>query len=596
MLGGVARGLAGHLGLPVTWVRLVFLGLFLADGLGALLYAVFWFFVPLGVGGVDGAAPRARSSRPRADGRRRLRKPDKGQIFALLALLVGAVVFVGNVDLGSGADALHLADAARSARASPWSGGRRTTRGGPAGWRSAAAGGRSRWPAALAGVALVGRGRRRLLRAAGLRPPTSARPAGRARRPRRHRAAGRPLPGPDDPGPLRGAPDAHPRPGARRGRRPRPRLRAAHPDPDPAQRGRRPARSRRLARAQERELRDWLYKPEGTGKDEDDEPDTLAEAVQADRRRGRGQARRPHRGRRRRRLPARRRSWPRRCRPRARRWSTPPSTVARAAPCRSSPRSRARRSSCPYATAARASTSTRYPPTAWASENRSSAAWSATAARRGCARCPDGGTEVELEMERAERRQMTDGRAQRRGDTAAGTGAATGGCRVRCPRRRPPDVPYRRAGRDRPDRARPASRSSARPPTSTRRSRSSRRPAPRSSSSTSTCPGGGGVEVLRRCAPLMARRRAAGPLPRAVRLGRGRGRHRRDPRRRPRLRHQDDHRHRPGRLHLPGPGGRRGLLARGWPASSSTPSPPPTPRRSTRTWTGSPSASARCCG
>ncbi|MFF2650994.1 PspC domain-containing protein, partial [Streptomyces sp. NPDC058045] len=53
-LGGVARGLAGHLGLPVVWVRVIFLGLFLADGLGALLYAAFWFFVPLGVGGVGG--------------------------------------------------------------------------------------------------------------------------------------------------------------------------------------------------------------------------------------------------------------------------------------------------------------------------------------------------------------------------------------------------------------------------------------------------------------------------------------------------------------------------------------------------------------
>ncbi|CAM5515248.1 hypothetical protein SMICM304S_08208 [Streptomyces microflavus] len=33
-----------------------------------------------------------------------------------------------------------------------------------------------------------------------------------------------------------------------------------------------------------------------------------------------------------------------------------------------------------------------------------------------------------------------------------------------------------------------------------------------------------------------------------------------------------------------------------WLASSWTPSPPRTPRRSTRTWTASPSASARCCG
>lgn len=76
MLGGVARGLAGHLGLPVAWVRFVFLGLFFADGLGALLYAVFWIVVPLGVGGVE--APRSVFETG-VDGRRRLRKPDKGR-------------------------------------------------------------------------------------------------------------------------------------------------------------------------------------------------------------------------------------------------------------------------------------------------------------------------------------------------------------------------------------------------------------------------------------------------------------------------------------------------------------------------------------
>ncbi|GGU10549.1 hypothetical protein GCM10010289_34690 [Streptomyces violascens] len=37
MLGGVARGLAGHLGLPVVWVRVAFLGLLSINGLGALL-------------------------------------------------------------------------------------------------------------------------------------------------------------------------------------------------------------------------------------------------------------------------------------------------------------------------------------------------------------------------------------------------------------------------------------------------------------------------------------------------------------------------------------------------------------------------------
>ena len=104
MLGGVARGLAGHLGLPVPWVRLVFLALFVVDGLGAIVYAAFWFVVPLGVGGV-GAADARRASEPAArtgpDGLRIFaRKPDNGQVLALLALVVGLAIFVNNVDMG----------------------------------------------------------------------------------------------------------------------------------------------------------------------------------------------------------------------------------------------------------------------------------------------------------------------------------------------------------------------------------------------------------------------------------------------------------------------------------------------------------------
>ncbi|MYT68590.1 MULTISPECIES: ATP-binding protein [unclassified Streptomyces] len=103
-LGGVARGLAGHLGLPVVWVRLVFVGLFMADGLGALLYAAFWFFVPLGVGGVGADRPLTSSvltTEISADGRRRLvaRRPDKGQILALVLMVIVAMIFVQNVHL-----------------------------------------------------------------------------------------------------------------------------------------------------------------------------------------------------------------------------------------------------------------------------------------------------------------------------------------------------------------------------------------------------------------------------------------------------------------------------------------------------------------
>lgn len=50
MLGGVAHGLAVHLGLPVSWVRVAFVLLFFAQGIGGLLYAAFWFVVPIGIG------------------------------------------------------------------------------------------------------------------------------------------------------------------------------------------------------------------------------------------------------------------------------------------------------------------------------------------------------------------------------------------------------------------------------------------------------------------------------------------------------------------------------------------------------------------
>ena len=55
MLGGVANGLAAHLGIGTFWVRVAFVVLLLGNGLGALLYAAFWFAVPMGLRA--GAAP-----------------------------------------------------------------------------------------------------------------------------------------------------------------------------------------------------------------------------------------------------------------------------------------------------------------------------------------------------------------------------------------------------------------------------------------------------------------------------------------------------------------------------------------------------------
>lgn len=88
LLGGVARGLAGHLGLPVAWVRVAFVVLFFTNGLGALLYAVFWFVVPLGAGGVD-------------DGYKPARKPDRGYIFAAVVLIATLIALGENAQFGT---------------------------------------------------------------------------------------------------------------------------------------------------------------------------------------------------------------------------------------------------------------------------------------------------------------------------------------------------------------------------------------------------------------------------------------------------------------------------------------------------------------
>ncbi|WP_299532433.1 ATP-binding protein [uncultured Streptomyces sp.] len=274
LLGGVARGLAGHLGLPVVWVRFVFLGLFFADGLGTLLYAVFWIVVPLGVGGVE---PQRSLFEPAPDGRRRFRAPDKGQVFALVALIVGALIFVGNVDMGSDADryiwptlligagSVLVWRQADNARRAQWMDvGRRR--------------GVLRIARALAGVALVGLGLAAFMVVRG-----SAAQLGNVITAAIAVLTGIALLA----GPylVRMTQDLS----AERLMRIRAQERAevaAHVHDSvlhtltliqrSADDG---AEVRRLARAQERELRNWLYNPGGTGKDGDDEPETLAEAV-----------------------------------------------------------------------------------------------------------------------------------------------------------------------------------------------------------------------------------------------------------------------------------------------------------------------------
>lgn len=277
MLGGVARGLAGHLGLPVLWVRVVFVALFMAEGLGALLYAVFWFVVPLGIGGVE--APRPETSRTRS-GRPRLlaRKPDKGQIFALIALIIGASIIGSNFHLGRanayvlpvlliGAGVALVWRQADNSRRAQWL--EISRRKGPRLWARGAA-----------GVLLVGAGVTGIVVMQG-----TVRNLGAVLQAALAVVVGIALLA----GPylVRMTQDLTEERLMRIRAQERAEV-AAHVHDSVLhtltliqRNADDPREVARLARAQERELRAWLYRPEGRGKDEVEEPETLAEAIKA---------------------------------------------------------------------------------------------------------------------------------------------------------------------------------------------------------------------------------------------------------------------------------------------------------------------------
>ncbi|WP_367135143.1 MULTISPECIES: PspC domain-containing protein [Streptomyces] len=278
MFGGVARGLAGHLGLPVSWVRLVFVALLLAQGMGAVLYAVFWFVVPLGVGGVE--APRPLPAETAPDGRRRLlaRKPDRGQVVALAALVIGAAIFVDNLHLGRANAYIWPLVLIGAGVALVW---RQADNARRAHWMQV---GRSKRVLPLArvaaGVALAAAGVTGIVVLQG-----SAEHLGTVLQASLAVLVGIALLA--GPSLVRMTQDLS----AERTMRIRAQERAevaAHVHDSVLhtltliqRNAEDPREVARLARAQERELRAWLYRPEGRGKDEAEQPDTLAEAVKA---------------------------------------------------------------------------------------------------------------------------------------------------------------------------------------------------------------------------------------------------------------------------------------------------------------------------
>ena len=99
LLGGVAAGVAEHLGVDVLWVRLAFALLSGVNGFGLAVYLALWVFTPVERPGQEpaGLAAAARSRhRPRTP----MARGDVGQLVALGAIGLGLVLLLARTRWG----------------------------------------------------------------------------------------------------------------------------------------------------------------------------------------------------------------------------------------------------------------------------------------------------------------------------------------------------------------------------------------------------------------------------------------------------------------------------------------------------------------
>jgi signal transduction histidine kinase len=103
LIGGVAAGLAHHLGLQPLTVRLSFALLAALNGFGLVLYLALWIFTPLDQVEREKDVPAGIAAATRSGKRRRRRGPrkgDLGQLAALVVLGVGLILLVQQTPLG----------------------------------------------------------------------------------------------------------------------------------------------------------------------------------------------------------------------------------------------------------------------------------------------------------------------------------------------------------------------------------------------------------------------------------------------------------------------------------------------------------------
>jgi signal transduction histidine kinase/phage shock protein PspC (stress-responsive transcriptional regulator) len=101
IIGGVAAGLARHLGLPTVWVRAAFLVLAVLGGSGILFYAGLWLVLPAQP--FDREAPGLESATRQGKRPGRIRRlADSGPAIALVALGLGLVLTAEAIFGGNG--------------------------------------------------------------------------------------------------------------------------------------------------------------------------------------------------------------------------------------------------------------------------------------------------------------------------------------------------------------------------------------------------------------------------------------------------------------------------------------------------------------
>ncbi|MPZ94260.1 MAG: PspC domain-containing protein [Propionibacteriales bacterium] len=96
-LGGVAGGLAMHLGLPPMWVRAGFLVSTVLGGFGIVMYAALWMVLPLDARFTESEPGLAAATRQGRRPRRATKLEDVGPLVALSVAGIGVVILLQSV-------------------------------------------------------------------------------------------------------------------------------------------------------------------------------------------------------------------------------------------------------------------------------------------------------------------------------------------------------------------------------------------------------------------------------------------------------------------------------------------------------------------